>query len=169
MEGDLLHLVTDYNFGPAQRQLLGAMYPMAPNRGHISGRTIVTGAPVQIPDIYADEDYKSAEAKKSGFRSLLAAPLLHGGRAIGSIVIYRTGPGAFTERQLALLQTFADQAVIAIENVRLFEAEQQRTRELSESLQQQTATSEVLRVISSSPVNWSRRFGPCWRRRRASQ
>ena len=107
MEGDLLHLVTDYNFGATQRQLLGAMYPMAPNRGHISGRAILTGSAVQIPDIYADEDYKSVEAKKAGFRSLFAAPLLQSGRAIGSIVIYRTEPGAFTARQSALLQTFA--------------------------------------------------------------
>jgi signal transduction histidine kinase len=73
------------------------------------------------------------------------------GVAIGTIALRRTEAQPFTERQVALLQTFADQAVIAIENVRLFEVEQQRTRELSESLQQQTATAEVLRVISSSP------------------
>jgi two-component system NtrC family sensor kinase len=134
MEGDLLHLVTDYNFGATQRQLLGAMYPMVPNRGHISGRAVLSGSAVQIPDIYADEDYKSVEAKKAGFRSLLAVPLLQSGRAIGSIVIYRTEPGAFTARQLALLQTFADQAVIAIENARLFDELQARTKELAASL-----------------------------------
>ena len=143
MEGDLLHLVTDYNFGATQRELLGAMYPMALNRGHISGRAILTGSAVQIPDIYADEDYKSVEAKKAGFRSLLAAPLLQRGRAIGSIVIYRTEPGAFTARQSAMLQTFADQAVIAIDNTRLF-------NETKEALERQTATAEVLKVISRS-------------------
>jgi len=144
MQGDLLHLVTDYNFGPAQRQLLGAMYPMAPNSGHISGRAILTGSAVQIPDIYADEDYKSVEAKKAGFRSLFAVPLLQGGRAIGSIVIYRTEPGAFTARESALLQSFADQAVIAIENARLLS-------ETQEALEQQKASADILRVISQSP------------------
>jgi signal transduction histidine kinase len=107
---------------------------MAPNRGHISGRAILTGSAVQIPDIYADEDYKSVEAKRAGFRSLLAVPLLQSGRAIGSIVIYRTEPGVFTARQWALLQTFADQAVIAIENARLFDELQARTKELAASL-----------------------------------
>jgi GAF domain-containing protein len=144
MEGDLLHLVTDYNFGATQRQLLGAMYPMAPNRGHISGRAVLTGSAVHIADIYSDEDYKSVEAKKAGFRSLLAVPLLQRGRAVGSIVIYRTQPGAFTAQQSALLQTFADQAVIAIENARLF-------NETREALERQTATADILKVIASSP------------------
>jgi two-component system NtrC family sensor kinase len=144
MEGRLLHLVADQSFGRKQRQLLGAMYPMVPNRGHISGRAILDGAVVQIPDIYVDEHYKSMEAKKAGFRSLLATPLLYGSKAIGSIVIYRTEPGAFTESQSALLQSFAAQAVIAIENARLF-------NETKEALARQTATSEVLQVISSSP------------------
>jgi len=150
MEGDLLHLVSDCNFGASQRQLLGAMYPMVPNRGHISGRAILTGSTVQIPDIYADEAYKSAEAKKAGFRSLLAAPMVQGSRAVGAIVIYRTVPGTFSPRQLTLLQNFATQAVIAIENTRLFNQVQDKTRDLEEALQQQTATADVLKLISRS-------------------
>ena len=146
MEGDLLHLMADFNSGATQRQLLGAMYPMIPNRGHISGRAVLTGAVVQIADIYDDPDYKSVEAKKAGFRSLLAVPLLHKGHAIGSIVIYRTEPGTFTKRQSVILQTFADQAVIAIENARLFD-------ETQEALERQTATADVLNVISRSPTD----------------
>ena len=78
-------------------------------------------------------------------------PLIREGRALGTILVRRTEMRPFEQKHIALLTTFADQAAIAIENVRLFEAEQQRTRELTESLQQQTATSEVLQVISSSP------------------
>src|SRR5262249_42753453 len=83
-------------------------------------------------------------------RTVLGLPLLRKGDAIGCLFLRRTEVLPFSESQMELLQTFADQAVIAIENVRLFEAEQQRTRELSESLDQQTATSEVLKVISRS-------------------
>ena len=88
-----------------------------------------------------------------GFRTILSVPLMREGVAIGSIQIRRTEARLFTERQVALLETFADQAVIAIENVRLFKELEARNRDLTETLEQQTATSEILRVISSSPTD----------------
>jgi signal transduction histidine kinase len=144
LEGDLLHVAAHHNFDERQRKLLLAKYPMPPNRGHMSGRAVLTGTAIQIPDILADNDYRSAEAKEAGFRSLLGVPLLRNGQAIGSIVIFRIEVGPFIEKQLELIQTFADQAVIAIENVRLFDEVQARTRELAASLENLRTTQDRL-------------------------
>jgi GAF domain-containing protein len=111
------------------------------------------GRTIHIADIQTEADEfptTSQNARRQGYRTILSVPLMREGVAIGAIVLRRSEARLFSERQIALLKTFADQAVIAIENVRLFEAEQQRSRELSESLERQTATSEVLQVISSS-------------------
>ena len=121
------------------------------NRSYVGGRAVLDRAIAHIPDVLEDPEYSREFALAGGWRAVLAVPLLHEGKSVGAITVGKAEPKAFSERQVQLLQTFADQAVIAIENVRLFEAEQQRTRELSESLEQQTATSEVLRIISSSP------------------
>ena len=122
-------------------------------RGTVGGRSVLDGRTVHIADIQTEGDEfpnTSENARRQGYRTILSVPLMREGVAIGAIVLRRTEARLFSERQIALLQTFADQAVIAIENVRLFEAEQARTRELTESLQQQTATADVLKVISRS-------------------
>jgi two-component system, NtrC family, sensor kinase len=123
-------------------------------RGTVAGRTFLDGQTVHIADLQsAVEEYpeSSENARRLGFHAILSVPLMREGVAIGVIGLRRTAPQPFSERQVALLQTFADQAVIAIENVRLFDSVETRTRSLSESLEQQTATSEVLKIISSSP------------------
>src|SRR5215475_8659268 len=123
-------------------------------RGSVSGRAFVDRTPIHIHDLHAaahEFPDGSKAALRLGYRTALAVPLLRRREAIGILAIRRTEVKPFTDKQIALVTTFADQAVIAIENARLFDEVQSRTRELSESLEQQTATSEVLKVISSSP------------------
>src|SRR5262245_22017652 len=123
------------------------------SRGTVAGRTFLDGRTIHIADLQSEvEEYpeSSENARRWSFHAILCVPLMREGVVIGVIGLRRTEHQLFTERQVALLQTFADQVVIAIENVRLFNSVEARTRELSESLEQQTATSEVLQVISSS-------------------
>ncbi len=121
-------------------------------RGSVSGRVLLEGRPIQIPDVLADPEYNLGELQqRGGFRTHLGIPLLREGNPIGVLLLSRNTVRPFDDKHVELVKTFADQAVIAIENVRLFEAEQHRTHELTESLEQQTATSEVLSVISKSP------------------
>jgi GAF domain-containing protein len=150
LEGGRYHLAASKDVSPEQVKWLNEN-PITPDRGAITGRTALERRPVQVEDVLADPEYVLDRAGHKGFRTVLGVPLLRDDVAIGVIALSRSIVKPFTDKQIELVSTFADQAVIAIENVRLFEAEQQRTRELSEALKQQTATSEVLKVISSSP------------------
>jgi two-component system, NtrC family, sensor kinase len=150
-DGDLLHYAASHNFTPQVLDRLFKAYPKRPDHSLAAGRAILAGAIAHVPDMLADPAYGHEFALAGNWRASIAVPMLLNGKAIGAISVAKAEAEPFSARQQELLTTFADQAVIAIENARLFQAEQQRTRELWESLEQQTATSEVLRVISSSP------------------
>ncbi len=133
--------------------------PISVDGSSLVGRTALARRAVHIEDCLADPDYKQSEAARLGrHRTMLGVPLLHDGVAIGVIGLLRTAVKPFTEKQIALVTAFADQAVIAIENARLLNELRQRTTDLTErtvdlteALEQQAATSEVLQIISSSP------------------
>jgi GAF domain-containing protein len=154
-DGTSARAVAAYNNVPGFKELW-ADNPILPNRGTVTGRAIVERRAIHVPDVLADPEYNPPEgslkqAQKLGqYRTTLGVPMLREGFPLGTIVLWKTKVEPYTDKQIELVTTFADQAVIAIENTRLFEAEKQRTRELTESLEQQTATSEVLGVISRS-------------------
>ena len=143
-DGELLHWGASHNVGPGFVDLLKAKYPMRPDPSQVTGRVIITKSVVRLEDVLNDPDYDKQMSQAMGWRRLLGVPLLHGDDLVGVIVVGWAQPGPIPKFQENLLKTFADQAMIAIENTRLF-------NETKEALEQQTATSEVLKVISSSP------------------
>src|SRR6202048_4509721 len=154
-EHGLLHLVALNNLSAEERAAFHSLFPRAPARNFVMGRAFVDGQPLQFEDVLAELDYdlrtREVLQRTLKYRTFMAVPILKEGFPIGVIGCARREVRPFTGGQIGLVKTFADQAVIAIENVRLFEAEQQRMRELSESLEQQKATSDVLQVISGRP------------------
>jgi two-component system, NtrC family, sensor kinase len=152
-DGELLHVAALAMDNPEGPVTLRRHFPRPPGRGMAASRAVLTRRVVAIHDTKADPEYEWTTAEKWGFRSVLCFPLMREGTPIGAIAVGRPSPGPFSESQVALLQTFADQAVIAMENVRLFKEVEARNRELTEAVEQQTATSEILRVISRSPTD----------------
>jgi two-component system, NtrC family, sensor kinase len=137
---------------PSEHENYMRQHPIAPGRGTLIGRIALEQRPVHIPDVLADPEYTLVETHKlGGYRADFGVPLLREGKLIGAFSLLRSESRPFTDKQIELVTTFADQAVIAIENVRLFEEVQARTAELQESLDYQTATSDVLDVISRAP------------------
>src|SRR5262249_51280653 len=149
-QDDTYRHVASYGFASGYDDEMGQV-PLRRDRASIVGRVLLDGRVTQIADVLSDQDFNLHAARASGARSLLGVPLLREGAPVGVIVLSRRTMRSFTDKQIELVTTFADQAVIAIENVRLFDEVQARTREHSESPEQQTATAEVLQVISSSP------------------
>jgi signal transduction histidine kinase len=153
-DGELMHLAAVAHIGAEGLEALRRALPARPDRGSVSGRAILAKAAVHVASVLDDPEYaKGAWAQMTGFRSGLAVPMLRDGKVIGAIGVGRAVHGPFTDREIALLQTFAAQAVIAIENVRLFKELEARNRDLTEALDQQTATGEILRIIAASPTD----------------
>jgi signal transduction histidine kinase len=144
-DGELLHLAASAHITAEGVEAMKRNLASRPSRAMALGRAILDGAVVLIPDVLADAEYDQSVAQAVQLRSIIAVPMLRDGTPIGAISVSRAEARPFTETEIALLQTFADQAVIAIENVRLF-------NETKEALERQTATAEVLKVISQSPT-----------------
>ena len=143
-EGDTFKLAANHGFAGEYREWMQRQV-IERRRGTLVGRTVLDRKMVHIPDAVIDPDYTWSESiKRGGFRTMLGVPLLREGTPIGVIALCRSNVSPFTDRQIELVTTFADQAVIAIENVRLFDETQQ-------ALEQQTATADILKVIASSP------------------
>jgi signal transduction histidine kinase len=150
-DGALLHMTAFHNVNPEGVDALRRRFPAPVDRGSAMGRALQMRSVVQIPDVVEDPAYAfKGELQTMGFRSLLVVPMLRKDEPIGAIAVGRRERGAFPNEQVALLQTFADQAVIAIENVRLFKELEARTAALTRSVEQLTALGEVGRAVSST-------------------
>ena len=144
LKGTIFDQVASYGYSPDFHEFM-RRNPILPGRGTAAGRAVAEGKTIHIPDVLADPEYDYAGGQKvGGFRTLLGVPLMREGAAIGALVLGRSNPRPFAPQQIELVETFADQAVIAIENVRLFEEVQARTRDLARSLEELRTTQDRL-------------------------
>ena len=149
-DGELLRVAATFNAAPGFKEWV-AQNPIRPGRNSTTARAALERRTIHIPDVQADPEYSYGAKVVETVRTVVAVPILKGDNLLGVMTIYHLEVRPFTDKQIALLETFADQAAIAVENVRLLDALRQRTADLTELLDQQTATADVLKVISSSP------------------
>jgi hypothetical protein len=149
-EGDVYRMRAHYGLAREAVQY-ALLQPLRPDRSSVTGRVVLDGKAIHIPDVLADPEYHATDYQRAfGYRTILGVPLLRDGATIGVFSLTRFDVSPFNDKQVELVTTFADQAVIAMENARLLNELRQRTDDLSESLQQQIATADVLKVISRS-------------------
>jgi GAF domain-containing protein len=150
-DGELLHFVAHDGLTPEGVEAVRRAWPMAPSSGSTAGRSVLNRGVAYIPDVHADPDYMlGVVAEVATYRSTLAVPMLRDGVPIGTITVSRARVGLFPNGQIELLKTFADQAVIAIENVRLFQELETRTGDLTRSVGELRALGEVSQAVSST-------------------
>ena len=150
-DGELIHIAAAHSLRPEAVEVVRQSYPMPPSRGGATTRAVLNRTVVYVPDIREDPEYTlEALAKAAAYLSVLAVPMLLDGKPIGVLTVTGAEAAAFSQRQIELLQTFADQAVIAVQNVRLFTELEARTADLTRSVDQLTALGEVGRAVSST-------------------
>jgi GAF domain-containing protein len=149
-DGSLIHLVAQYGWTSDELEVIRGVFPIPPNRGSVTARAIMTSSVAHVPDMLADPEYAYPSIAQSGLRTVLVVPMLRDGIPVGAINVSRREVRPFSDTQIELLKTFADQAVIAIENVRLFNELRDRTGELAHSVEELEALNKVGQAVSST-------------------